>query len=90
MRPEPEAPWRRGVMVSHRFGCVRQLVRPEWGLANALLVVGLEDVDGFGDEVATGTTVDVEAAEMNILAKVTKAVAESPVPVRSSLKRACF
>jgi len=44
-----------------------ELIKPSWGIAKSRLeLVGLQNVDGFGDEVAAGTTVDVDVAEENI------------------------
>lgn len=48
-----------------------ELISPEWNIAKSRVqLVGLQDVEGFGDEVAQGTTVDVDLAEENIAKKV--------------------
>ena len=60
-----------------------ELVKPDWRMSDDVLVVGLDDVEGFGDEVKFGTTVDVVLAEKNILAKVQEAIKNSAVPVRA-------
>jgi len=44
-----------------------ELIKPSWGIAKSRLeLVGLQAVEGFGDEVAVGNTVDVDVAEENI------------------------
>jgi len=49
----------------------RELVRPSWDIPRSRIeLVGLQDVEGFGEEVAAGTTVDVDEAEENIVKAV--------------------
>mmetsp|Transcript_78066 Transcript_78066/g.148341 ORF Transcript_78066/g.148341 Transcript_78066/m.148341 type:complete len:466 (-) Transcript_78066:113-1510(-) len=49
----------------------QKLVCPSWGLPRSRIeLVGLQDVEGFGEEVAAGTTVDVDEAEENIVKAV--------------------
>mmetsp|Transcript_160817 Transcript_160817/g.296543 ORF Transcript_160817/g.296543 Transcript_160817/m.296543 type:complete len:475 (-) Transcript_160817:28-1452(-) len=59
-----------------------QLIRPEWNIPKSRIeLVGLQHVEGFGAEVAHGTTVDVKEAEGNIV-KAIAARIESLKPVR--------
>lgn len=49
----------------------RELIKPSWDIPRSRIeLVGLQDVEGFGDEVAAGTTVDVDEAEENIVKAV--------------------
>lgn len=60
-----------------------ELVKPGWHVADEVIILGLQDVDGFGDEVASGTTVDVETAAANILKKVREAMSSSSIPIKA-------
>jgi len=57
---------------SHSFADnYSELIKPEWDIPRSRIqLVGLQDVEGFGEEVAAGTTVDVDEAEENISKKV--------------------
>ena len=53
-----------------------ELVLPSWNVPrDNVVVVGLQDVDGFGAEVAAGSTVDAAKAEAGILRKVSEVLA---------------
>ena len=60
-----------------------ELVKPGWNVADEIIILGLQDVDGFGDEVAIGTTVEVKDAAKNILKKVRAAMSASEIPVKA-------
>mmetsp|Transcript_23433 Transcript_23433/g.54577 ORF Transcript_23433/g.54577 Transcript_23433/m.54577 type:complete len:732 (-) Transcript_23433:92-2287(-) len=45
----------------------RELIPESWGVDDLIEVVGLENVEGFGPEVAAGETVDCRRAEKQIL-----------------------
>lgn len=48
-----------------------ELIKPSWDIPRSRVeLVGLQNVEGFGDEVAAGTTVDVDDAEENIVKEV--------------------
>lgn len=62
----------------------RELIRPAWDIPRSRIeLVGLQHVEGFGEEVAQGTTVDVDEAEENIV-KAIGAKIESLKPVKVS------
>merc|ERR1712039_556294 len=48
-----------------------ELIKESWDIPKSRIeLVGLQNVDGFGEEVASGTTVDVDVAEENIVKAV--------------------
>lgn len=52
-----------------------ELILPSWGVPrDKVVLVGLQHVHGFGEEVAAGTTVDPEKAEAGIIAAVGAAI----------------
>mmetsp|Transcript_36828 Transcript_36828/g.67015 ORF Transcript_36828/g.67015 Transcript_36828/m.67015 type:complete len:466 (-) Transcript_36828:106-1503(-) len=60
----------------------KELIRPSWDIPRSRIeLVGLQHVEGFGDEVAQGTTVDVDEAEENIV-KTIGAKIEALKPVK--------
>lgn len=54
-----------------------ELIRPEWGIPkDRISLVGLQNIEGFGDAVSSGTTVDVDLAEDGICNTVATRVEE--------------
>jgi hypothetical protein len=48
-----------------------ELINPAWNIPRSRVeLLGLQHVEGFGDQVAHGTTVDVDTAEENIIKAV--------------------
>tara|TARA_B110001452_G_scaffold229597_1_gene205543 strand:- start:164 stop:607 length:444 start_codon:yes stop_codon:yes gene_type:complete len=60
-----------------------ELVKPGWKVADEIIILGLQDVDGFGNEVESGTTVEVEVAAANILKKVRETMSASDIPIKA-------
>jgi len=52
-----------------------ELIKPSWDIPRSRIeLVGLQNCEGFGDEVAHGTTVDCDLAEENIVKEVAKTI----------------
>jgi hypothetical protein len=61
-----------------------ELIKPSWDIPRSRIeLVGLQHVEGFGHEVAMGTTVDCEIAEENIV-KAVAATIEKLKPTKVS------
>lgn len=61
-----------------------ELIKPSWDIPRSRVeLVGLQNCEGFGDQVAHGTTVDVDEAEENIV-KAVAATIEKLKPARVS------